>query len=157
MVGSTGVGFSSLRCSREFFTEPQESHLQPKEGPNHGPILPRISYLWLSSGSGQEKGSFYRSKLKDQLLSSIKFESLYQFFFVVFILQEGSEDLGSWVTGSRLRQPGEASTAAPQSSVLVMVGEVSQSVEGKSIQDWNLFFLGPRGSLHPQEWNISNV
>ncbi|KAK2544584.1 hypothetical protein Q9966_001824 [Columba livia] len=34
--------------------------------------------------------------------------------------KEGSKDLGSWVTGSRLRQPGEASTAAPQSSVLVM-------------------------------------
>ncbi|XP_064914379.1 uncharacterized protein LOC110365678 [Columba livia] len=40
--------------------------------------------------------------------------------------KEGSKDLGSWVTGSRLRQPGEASTAAPQSSVLVMMPQTAE-------------------------------
>lgn len=100
------------------------SHLQPKEQPNHGPVLLSISYLRLPSGSGQEKGRFYRSKLKDRLLSSIKFESLYQFFFVV-VLQEGLEDLGSQFTGSRLQQPVEASTPSPQSSARVTLGEVS--------------------------------
>lgn len=61
------------------------------QSPPKGKIIDLICWplAWLPSGSGLEKGSFYRSKLNCsskliQLFSSVKFENLYQFFFFFF-------------------------------------------------------------------------
>lgn len=133
------------------FTEPWGAHLQPKEGPNHGPILLSISYLQLQEAVTRRKGSFYRSKLKDQLLSSIEFESLCQ--FCPFPPPPPSRRLRSLgLVGCWFQATADSGSINTSTTKLSPYNgrEASWSVEGKSIGDWNRFFLEPRGSHHPQ-------